>query len=111
MKKITTIILLVIMAMATNLMANRRPLQRPQHYHDRGNSGVRLATDIIRLVGASLNILSPRETVVVNRPRPIVVAPPRPVVVYQRQPVIVRPAVLPKRRPVYRNYRPYSRGR
>ena len=62
----------------------------PGHgHHHHGNDGVRLATDIVNLVGASLNVLTggpvyitppppPPPVVVVPPPppRPIVVAPP-----------------------------------
>ncbi len=40
------------------------------HHHHGGNQGVRLATDIVRLVGATLNTVAPR---------PVVIAPPPPV--------------------------------
>ncbi len=43
-----------------------------------GNSGVRLATDIVNLVGASLDILAPRTAVVATTPvvtTPVVAAP------------------------------------
>ena len=54
-------------------------------HHHHGNKGVRLATDIVNLVGASVNtvaaVVAPRPAVVVAPPPPVVVAPPPPVVV------------------------------
>lgn len=94
-----------------------------------GSRGVRLATDIVNLVGASAELIAPRRTtVVVNNPAPVVapvvVAPapvvvsqPAPVVVTQPAPVVVAPApvVVPTstvvvstpapRRVIYRRYR------
>ena len=49
----------------------------PHHHHHGGSDGVRLATDIVRLVGASLNLVAP-PPVVVAPPPPVVVAPPPP---------------------------------
>ena len=83
-----------------------------------GSRGVRLATDIVNLVGASAELIAPRRTtVVVNNPAPVVVAQPAPVVVTQPAPVVVAPApvVVPTstvvvstpapRRVIYRRYR------
>ena len=51
---------------------------RGGHHH--GNKGVRLATDIVNLVGASVNtvaaVAAPRPAVVVAPPPRVVVAPP-----------------------------------
>lgn len=68
-----------------------------------GNDGVRLAADIVDLVGASLNILAP-QTVITT---PVVTTPvvAAPVVTPVVAPVVVRPAVYPYRR-YYRPCRP-----
>ena len=63
-------------------------------HHDDGR-GVRLATDIVNLVGASLNLINPKPVVVA--PAPVVVAPPPPP---PRRPVVVAPPPPPPRRPV-----------
>ena len=56
-----------------------RPHNRGHHHH--GSKGVRLATDIINLVGAGINtaaaVVAPRPAVVVT-PRPAVVVVPPP---------------------------------
>ena len=76
----------------------------PRYYYGGcGNSGVRLAADIVGLVGAGLNILAPR-TVVVNSPAPAYVAPtpvvyPTPTYVAP-QPVYTAPAYVAPQ-PVY----------
>ncbi len=66
---------------------------RGGHHH--GNKGVRLATDIVNLVGASVNtvaaVVAPRPTVVVAPPPPVVVTPPPRVVVAPPPPVVVAP--------------------
>ena len=101
-----------------------------RHHH--GSSGVRLATDIVNLVGASLNLINPRPVVVapapapvVVTPAPVVVAPPPPPVVVTPAPVVVappppRPVIVtpPPRRPVVvtppaprRHAPPHSHGR
>ena len=56
------------------------------HHHHGGNKGVRLATDIVRLVGATVNTIAPR---------PVVVAPPPPVRVVVPPPRHHRPAPPP----------------
>ena len=89
-----------------------RPAPPPpdhHHHHHGGNDGVRLAADIVGLVGASVNLLAPRTTVVVPAqpvaPAPVVVQQPvvEPVVVQQpvvqpvvQQPVVQQPAVQPQ---------------
>ena len=72
-------------------------VQAGPHHHDHhrgGNNGVRLATDIVRLVGASVGLA--REVI---DPAPVVVAPapaPAPVVVAPAPaPVVVAPAPAP----------------
>ena len=55
-------------------------------HHHGGNNGVRLATDIVRLVGATVNTIAPR---------PVVVAPPPPVKVVVPPPRHHRPAPPP----------------
>ena len=66
------------------------------HHHHRHNDGIVLATDIVNLVGASLNVLRPAPVVV---EQPVVVAPAPapvvPVVVPRPQPVVVVEEVLP----------------
>lgn len=56
------------------------------HHHHGGNKGVRLATDIVRLVGATVNTIAPR---------PAVIAPPPPVRVVVPPPRHYRPAPPP----------------
>lgn len=56
------------------------------HHPHGGNKGVRLATDIVRLVGATVNTIAPR---------PVVVAPPPPVRVVVPPPRHHRPAPPP----------------
>ena len=93
---------------------------KPHHHHR--SDGVNLATSIINLVGASLNLINPQPVVVVPPPpppRPVVVVPPppppRPVVVVPPppppRPVVVpahrpppRPAVVPAHRPPPRHH-------
>lgn len=80
------------------------PPPPPRYYYGGcGNSGVRLAADIVGLVGAGLNILAPR-TVVVNSPTPAYIAPapvvyPTPTYVAP-QPVYTAPAYVAPQ-PVY----------
>ena len=67
-----------------------------RHHRDKGE-GVRLATDIVNLVGASLNVLTGGPTVVVTPPpppppAPVVVAPPPPP---PPAPVVVAPPPPP----------------
>ena len=71
------------------------------HHHHRGSDGVDLATSIVNLVGAALNLVNPRPVVVVPAPPP----PPAPVVVVPApppppRPVVVVPPPPPPRRPV-----------
>ncbi|MCQ2352137.1 MAG: hypothetical protein MJ033_01500 [Victivallaceae bacterium] len=74
--------------------------------HHHGSDGVRLATDIVDLVGASLNILAPRTVVTTPVVTPVV-APVAPVVTVPAvAPVVVRPVVYPYRR-YCRPCRPY----
>ncbi len=76
------------------------PVPYYHHYHDRG-SGVRLATDIVNLVGASANLVAPAPAVVVQQPAPVVVQQPvvQPVVVQQPvvqpAPVVIQAAPAP----------------
>lgn len=72
-------------------------------HHHHGSRGVRLATDIVNLVGASLNLINPRPVVVapapapvVVTPAPVVVAPPPPPVVVTPAPVVVAPPPPPR---------------
>ena len=60
------------------------------HHHGGGSSGVRLATDIVNLVGASLDLIAP--TVVEEVATPVVVSPqPAVVPVTPVQPVYTQP--------------------
>jgi hypothetical protein len=68
----------------------------PPCHHDRGNSGVRLAADIVGLVGASLDILSPRPVIVTQPAVTEVVYTPATQVIY------TTPAPVVYTRPVYR---------
>jgi hypothetical protein len=73
------------------------------HHHHHGSDGVRLATDIVNLVGASLNIIIPRPVVVAPAPvvQPTVVVPP-PVSYVPVAPVYTYPVVpAPLPRPIY----------
>ena len=99
--------------------ANAQP--PPRHHHG-GSDGVRLAGDIVHLVGESVGVLNaltnPQPTVVVQ-PTPVVVQPvapapppppppPAPVVV-QPAPVVVQPApVVVQPPPPPRRPRPYG---
>ena len=60
-------------------------------HHHHGSKGVRLATDIVNLVGASINTAA-----AIVAPRPAVVAPPPPVVVAP-PPRVVAPPPRPGR--------------
>ena len=73
----------------------------PHHPHHGGNDGVRLATDIVRLVGASLNLVAPPPPIVVAPPPPPVVLPP-PLPVVLPPPFILPPppVILPPPPPV-----------
>ena len=65
----------------------------------RAREGVDLATSIVNLVGASLDLLNPNPRPVVVAPAPVVVAPPpRPVIVTPPPPPPRRPVVIPGRR-------------
>lgn len=69
---------------------HHRDHHRREYCHSRHNNGVRTATDIVRLVGASLDILRGPETVVVTQPATVVVPQP-----------VVQPVVVPPPAPVY----------
>ena len=49
------------------------------HHPHGGNKGVRLATDIVRLVGATVNTIAPRPAVIAPPPPPprVIIPPPR----------------------------------
>lgn len=66
-KGIKTVLTVAVIITCTGVMAGPR-----HHHHHKHNNGVRLATDIVNLVGAGLNILAPRPVVVTA---PAVVAP------------------------------------
>ena len=68
--------------------------RKHNHRHDKDNHGVRLATDIVRLVGASLDIFAPRKTVVVTPPAPVVVSQPAVVATTPAPVVVSQPAVV-----------------
>ena len=70
----------------------RHSVPRREHYD--GHDGVRLAADIVGLVGVALDIIAP-PPVVVAPPPPVVVAPPPPPPVVVMPPA--RPVVLPGR--------------
>ena len=86
-------VMLIVTACGTVLFAGPRH-DRRHHHHDKGSKGVRLATDIVNLVGAVLNP-NPPTTVVVNpAPAPVqtvVVTPP------PRRTVVVAPPPPPPR--------------
>lgn len=83
---------------------DHRPPPPPHHHHHHGGSdGVRLAADIVGLVGASVNLLAPRPAAVVVPAQPAVVVPAEPVMVQQpvQQPVVQQPVVQqPVQQPV-----------
>ena len=86
---------------------------RPHHGgHHHGSKGVRLATDIVNLVGASVNtvaaVVAPRPAVVVAPPPPVVVAPPPRVVVAPPPPVVVAPPPRVVVAPPPRHHRPVT---
>ena len=98
-------VMLILAACGTALFAGPRHDRRHHHHHDKGSKGVRLATDIVNLVGAVLNP-NPPTTVVVNpAPAPVqtvVVAPPQQTVVVAPPPppprtVVVAPPPPPRR--------------
>ena len=66
-------------------------------HHHGPNSGVRLAADIVDLVGCSLNILRGGPTVVYTEPAPVVYT----------EPVYTAPAPVVYTTPVYYSPRPY----
>jgi len=95
------------------------------HHHGGGNSGVRLATDIVNLVGAGLNVLRPPTTIVttpggvITTTYPGTVVTPAPTVqtvivgydaygrpIYSQQvvpaPVVTTPVVTPQPTVIYR---------
>lgn len=81
----------ILTVAAIAIFAGTAAYAKPHHHdHDRHN-GVRLATDIVRLVGASLDIVTPRPVIVTQ---PAVIAPP-PVVVPPRPHYYYRPAPPP----------------
>ena len=89
----TRFLVVVTIAIFTGSAAYAEP-----HHHD-GCNGVRLATDIVRLVGASLNLISP--------PPPIVIAPPPPVIFPQPYPFFPQPPVIfPQPYPFFPPYPP-----
>lgn len=65
-------------------------------------SGVRLAADIVDLVGCSLNILRGGPTVVYTEPAPVVYTEPAPVVYTTPAPVVYTTPVYCPPRPYYR---------
>ena len=86
-------IMLVAMAMGTALFAGPPRHDRRPHHHDKGNKGIRLATDIVNLVGAVLNPNPPTTVVVTPAPAPqqtVVVAPA------PQQTVVVAPPPPPR---------------
>ena len=74
---------------------NYRPAPPPPHHHHHhgGSDGVRLAADIVNLVGASVDLLAPRPAAVVVPAQSTVVVPAEPVVV--QQPVVQQPQPSP----------------
>ena len=82
MKNIGKILTACVVVLTATVAFAGPPHEAP--HHDRGNSGVRLAADIVGLVGASLDILAPRPVVVTPQPQQVVVTTqPQPVVVAQ----------------------------
>ena len=65
------------------------------HHPHGGNKGIRLATDIVRLVGATVNTIAPRPVVLAPPPPVRVVVPPPPVRVVVPPPRHHRPAPPP----------------
>lgn len=57
-QKMKKAVIVLVAITAGTLMAG------PHHAHHHGNNGVRLATDIVNLVGAGLRIINPRPVVV-----------------------------------------------
>ena len=113
-KMFKTIPVLAVVMFATGVFAAPPGKRAPHHGHDKGSDGVRLATDIVRLVGASLDIVAPRKTVVVAPPaqpvvvQPAVVAPPPP-----PAPVVIAPppppapiVIAPPPAPRYHHHHP-----
>lgn len=94
MKKLFVIVLVSIACVA---------FAHPRHCGYR-NDGVRLAADIVGLVGAGLNVLAPRTVVVQPTPvytSPTYVAPAQTVVYPSAAPVYVQPIPRPIVSPVY----------
>ncbi len=103
MKNITKLLAVCAIAV-TGTAVFAGPPPPPKHHHD--NDGVRLATDIVRLVGASLDLFAPRQviytqpavqqstivygqpntTIVYTQPAPPPPPPPRPVVIRHHRP-------------------------
>lgn len=75
MNNTTKILTVAAFAIFAGTAAYAGPHHGHGHHHDK-NNGVRLATDIVRLVGASLDVVRPRPVVVTPAPR-VVVTPPR----------------------------------
>lgn len=68
-KGIKTVLTVAVIAACAGVMAGPH---HHHHHHHKHNDGVRLATDIVNLVGAGLNVLAPRPVVVTA---PAAVAP------------------------------------
>lgn len=94
MKQKNTLLLTGLLAFAT-LAPMSAQAHGPKH-----NDGVRLATDIVNLVGASVRLLNPYPVVVT--PAPVIVQP-APVVI--QEPIVIDPVYVP-RRPRYVPPRP-----
>ena len=58
-KGLKTVLAVAVIATCAGVMAGPH-----HHHHHKPNNGVRLATDIVNLVGASLNLAAPRPAVV-----------------------------------------------
>ena len=67
-KGIKTVLTVAVIITCAGAMAG----PHHHHHHHKHNDGIRLATDIVNLVGAGLNVLAPRPVVVTA---PAVVAP------------------------------------
>ncbi len=98
MKKILSAALVLGVLGAGTVLAGPPPPPEcgPCRRHDCGSDGVRMAANILSLVGAGLNILRGPQTIVVNQPavevQPAVVTEP----IVVPQPVIVsRPVCYP----------------
>ena len=62
-----TTVCIAFVAVGTSVFAGDHHHGGPDHHH--GNSGVRLATDIVNLVGSSLNLLRGPSVTVYSEPR------------------------------------------